>query len=198
MSRSLAAAYAVKKMGKKSHRADCPGCDMCHGGMMAEGGDVYKETKEEERLSGGGHDRGVFAPNFAKGVSAAGHAVRTGKPELAKEVHHDRMNELKKMRGKDRKYLAEGGEVHEDDDDMVDRIVMLKRMAEGGVIANDDEPEADAESADFDDLVEDDQLEGEYPGSQEIGDEREDDDRKDVVSRIMRSRSKKDRMPRPA
>ncbi len=195
MSRSLAAAYAVKKMAKKSHRADCPGCDMCHGGMMAEGGEigVHKPAYEGEKGKSLGHsetgndvrsmrynNRSPFDPK------AAG--------ERAKEKHHKVLGELRGM--KKPELYAEGGEVH-DDDDMVDRI-MLKRMAAGGVIANDDEPEADAESADFDDLVEDDQLEGEYPGSQEIGDEREDDDRKDIVGRIMRSRSKKDRMPRPA
>lgn len=83
------------------------------------------------------------------------------------------------------------------DGDMVGRIMKSR----GGMIANDSEPEADFESAEFDDLANRDELESSYTGANsgdEIGNSQEDDDRSDIVSRIMRSRSKKDRNPRPA
>lgn len=83
---------------------------------------------------------------------------------------------------------------------MVDRI-MAKRMSEGGMVANDDMPEADFKKADFDDLSLRDDLEYEYTGANsgdELGDKGEDERRSDIVSRIMKSRSKKDRNPNPA
>ncbi len=88
---------------------------------------------------------------------------------------------------------AEGDE----DMDMIGRI-MKQRFSKGGMVANDTDMSTDAEPNEFDELVLDDDLEGSYPGSQEIGNEQEDQDRDDIISRIMRSRSKKDRMPRPA
>ena len=87
-----------------------------------------------------------------------------------------------------------------EDQDMVERI-MLKRYSEGGMVANRTPITADFEDNEFDDLVKDDELESSYTGANsgdEIGDEQEDEDRRDIVSRIMRSRAKGDRMPRPA
>ena len=79
---------------------------------------------------------------------------------------------------------------------IVDRI--MKRFAKGGEV----EPAADFESNDFDYL---DQMPldheadetGENSGD-EIGDEAQDERDDDVVARAMKSRPKKDRMPRPA
>lgn len=82
---------------------------------------------------------------------------------------------------------------------MVDRI-MKKRMSKGGMVANDDEITADFQPNDFDDLALRDDLEFEYDGAtsgDEIGNAGEDERRKDIVARIMKSRSKKDRMPNP-
>ncbi len=198
MSRSLAAAYAVKKMGKKSHKADCPGCEMCHGGMMADGGDVEGINKP---VGPQRHEDYMRKLGHSGGRSKAGLHVRAAhegtSPEFnigkAKEEHEHTLRQMKSM--KKPNLYAEGGEV--EDDDMISRI-MAKRMSEGGVIANEDMPEADFEDAEFDDLEKDDHLEGEYPGSQEIGDEQENEDRRDIVARIMRSRKKKDRIPRTA
>lgn len=99
---------------------------------------------------------------------------------------------------------AKGGEVDaystdmepEGEDDLVGRII--KRMSKGGMVANDDEPIADSMPADYDDLAMDDHLEQHTHSSNEHGDEQESDDRKDIVSRVMASRRKKDRNPRPA
>lgn len=95
--------------------------------------------------------------------------------------------------------MAEGGEVKEDDgsEGIVDRI--MKRFAKGGDVG---EPVADFEKNDFDYLDQADPgADADDTGASsgdEIGDEQEDEDRDDVVGRIMKSRAKKDRMPRPA
>lgn len=95
---------------------------------------------------------------------------------------------------------AEGGEMH--DDDLVMKI-MKKRYSQGGQVANDvgTGQEADKLPNQFDDLVLDDDLEFHETGANsgdELGDEAEDEDRRDIVKKIMKSRAKKDRMPRPA
>lgn len=95
-------------------------------------------------------------------------------------------------------------------DTIVDRIMAQRsmgyeseaRLSKGGMVANEDGPETDSMPNEFDDLVLDDKLESSYGDDNNAGDEtgdaQEDDDRQDIVSRIMRSRAKKDRMPRPA
>jgi hypothetical protein len=93
---------------------------------------------------------------------------------------------------------AEGGEV--DDDDLVGRI-MKRRMSEGGKVANETPETADFDDNEFDDLVLRDDLEEHYTGKNsgdEIGDKAVEDEDDDIVSRAMRSRSKKDKLPRPA
>lgn len=90
-----------------------------------------------------------------------------------------------------------------EDEDMIGRIMnkRMVKMSEGGKVANKDEIVADLEPNEFDDLAKDDDLEFHDTGANsgdEVGDDQEDMDRRDVVSRIMRSRAKKDRMPRPA
>lgn len=88
----------------------------------------------------------------------------------------------------------------EEDNDMIERI-MSQRYSEGGRVANDDEPIADEEPNQFDDLVKRDDLEFSYDGANsgdELGNERLDQDDEDLVARIMASRRKKDRMPQPA
>jgi hypothetical protein len=122
------------------------------------------------------------------------------------------------------KMMAEGGEVEDPyseleressptggpaehdpdmkDADMIARIMHKRKMySEGGMAANDDEPIADSMPAQFDDLALDDHLEQHDTGANsgdELGDAQEDDDRHDIVAKIMKSRGKKDRNPRPA
>ena len=85
--------------------------------------------------------------------------------------------------------------------DMVDRI-MRKRMSEGGKVANETPVTADFKPNEFDDLVLRDDLSSDYGSGDNSGDAlgnaQEDSDRHDIVSRVMRSRAKRDRMPRPA
>lgn len=129
--KSLAIAHAMKKRMKKE----------CHGGAMADGGEVMDKEQDSGYVS-----------------------------------HPDQ------------------------DDDMVMRI-MRKRYAAGGnvgEIANDTPPIADSMPADYDDLVLDDNLDGKDDSSNEHGDEAEDHDRKDIVAKVMKSRAKKDKNPRPA
>jgi hypothetical protein len=95
-------------------------------------------------------------------------------------------------------------------DSIVDRIMARRspdysadaRLSEGGQVANETEPYADSMPAEFDDLVLRDDLESSYGDDDNAGDslgnDQEDEDRHDIVSRIMASRRKKDRMPRPA
>lgn len=95
--------------------------------------------------------------------------------------------------------------MHEDAD-MIARIMhKRKEYSEGGQVANDigTGQDADALPNQFDDLVlrDDDMEDADYTGADsgdEIGDHAQDERDKDVVHRIMKSRSKKDRMPRPA
>ncbi len=85
----------------------------------------------------------------------------------------------------------------------VDRIMKKRMMSEGGMAANDvgEGQEADHDPNQFDDLVLDDHLEehetGENSGDH-LGNEQLEHDEHDIVSRIMKSRAKKDRNPRPA
>lgn len=89
--------------------------------------------------------------------------------------------------------------------DMVGHIMKKRahKMSRGGQVANDVGmgASADLEDNQFDDLVKRDDLESSYTGANsgdEIGDAREDADRRDIVAMIMKSRKKKDRLPRPA
>lgn len=86
--------------------------------------------------------------------------------------------------------------MHEDAD-MLQRI-MKQRYSEGGMVANSDEPIADALPAEYDDLHLRDHLEPSELGDNELGDHAEDEDRHDVISRAHASWKKKDRLPRPA
>lgn len=154
-----------------------------------------------------GKSRNAFSHNVATEMDA-------GKPQNQALAIAYRMKRKKMGYGG----MAEGGMMHADDeydpmqhpgpkrsegaemedDDMIDRI-MRQCYSEGGRVANETPWTADFEPNEFDELVKDDDLEGHYPGSQEIGDEQEDMDRHDIVSRIMRSRAKRPgHNPRPA
>lgn len=102
---------------------------------------------------------------------------------------------------------AEGEAKHDDaameEDDMVSRIMKSRAnmYSKGGKVANATPEVAGFKQNEFDDLVLRDDLESHYTSENsgdELGNEQEDYDRKDIVSRIMKSRAKKDRNPRPA
>lgn len=101
--------------------------------------------------------------------------------------------------------FAHGGHAEQDGAHELVNAIMHKRkmMSEGGKVANDVGmgASADLEDNQFDDLVLRDDLESSYTGANsgdEIGNAGEDERRKDIVSKIMASRRKKDRLPRPA
>ncbi len=227
----MALKYGLMKRSKKAHGGEMEKpcdehgtamCKMCHGGEYADGGDVKGVHKEAvvagESLRGPGH-------------SLAGDAAEKGH-KWANQEHRRVLNEIKSMKGHDRKYLAEGGEAEMDtpepeqnpvaksikkafkmpgyaeggemDDDMVSQIMhKRKMMSEGGRVANDvgEGEYADEEPNQFDDLVKDDHLEEHYTGKNsgdEDGDHEHDEEMHDMISEIMKSRKKKDKMPRPA
>ncbi len=183
LKQSLAIAYSMKKKAKKMaeggyvHEEEASGyeempCRMCEGGscpkhMMAEGGEV-EDWKDDEHT----------------GEDIAGRLKRG--PRTRFEEYEEREPEE---------------ESHEDDD-LVGRI-LKKRMSKGGMVANEDHGPMDDRLAgfdqnEFDDLSLRDDLEFHDTGANsgdEIGDKQEDEDRRDIVSRIMKSRSMKDRMP---
>lgn len=71
-----------------------------------------------------------------------------------------------------------------------------KMYSEGGKVAN-----AGGDPSRIDDLALRDDLEFSETGANsgdELGDDQEEKDRRDIVSRIMHSLAKKDKMPRPA
>lgn len=192
-----------------------------------------KKRNKSHEMSRGGDVKGVHPEShYSKkgGTSHAGAATRQENhyKEMRQEGDHSDiagehkrvLGEMHEMKGHDRKYLAEGGEIDGsmpcencghisgskkedyDDEDMVGQIMKKRHgYSKGGEVANEDEPMADSEPAEFDDLVKDDGLEFHETGKNsgdEDGDEQEDEDRHDIVSQIMKSRKKKDKMPHPA
>lgn len=95
-----------------------------------------------------------------------------------------------------------------EEDDMISRAIKNREKnmySKGGMVANGGEDKldhmADGKPNNFDDLSMRDELESSYTGANsgdELGNERLDEDDQDIISRIMRSRMKKDRNPRPA
>lgn len=111
---SIAIKYRMHKKMAKGGMCDEHGlsmCEMCHGGKaMADGGEI----------------KGIHHPALDKsGFSEAGvHARKIKNPSnmwlseehrnIAKDAHEQVINEMKVMKNKDRKYLADGGVVDDD------------------------------------------------------------------------------------
>lgn len=194
---SMAMKYAMQKRGRK-------GCDvheMCKGGpCMAEGGDMDFGSAESGE-AGGTYD-GERSPDYGNdgteldfGSAESGGDGGAYDGEHSPDYSDDEQHDTKSANGMG--MLRGSGQTG--DTDIVSRI--MQAFSKGGMVANDTEPMADSESADFDVLPEEDDMEFSDTGANsgdEIGDAQEDHDRRDIISRIMKSRSKKDRMPRPA
>ena len=168
-------------------------------GGYAKGGMVHEAEGESER---------------SRGVSKAGEHVRLDENDEAKDEHYRILGQLKADR-RDRKFMADGGMIEDNEQDeahemdMVGRIMKSRaqEFSHGGQVANQDHGENDNELAgfspnEFDDLVlrDDDMEEAEYTGANsgdELSSPGEDERRKDMVSRIMASRRKKDKLPNP-
>lgn len=170
--------------------------------VFANGGEAkHRET---------GYEKGVNTQTKHGKLGESSAHYDTSNPELpsfykklAKSEHERNLQELKEM--PEPKY-AHGGDV--DGTHMCKGSGCLHashggmaHYSEGGKVANEDLPIADDMPAEYDDLHLRDGLEEHYTGKNsgdEIGNEHEDERRSDIVSKIMHSRKKKDRMPRPA
>lgn len=195
---------------------------------MAEGGRAGKQRTDMEKgvhQPYGDADLGKSkTPKERMGQSMAGDVARD-KHQWASQEHRRVLHELQDM--KKPNLLADGGFIeeemadgHEDhidnahdaddmmEDELIHRIMQHRanRYSRGGMIANESgigklNQMADSKPNMFDDLVLRDDLESSYTGANsgdEIGNEQEDHDRSDIIAKIMASRRKKDRMPRPA
>ncbi len=175
MAQSLAIAYAQKRKARK----------------MAEGGNVDPEYfgRVADETDGG---------ESRTGQRWAEDSKKSAMTPYSPEYKHDQET---KMRGWAEEYpefhYAHGG-------DIVDKV-MRKHYSEGGKVSNGGEDElshlADGDPNNFDDLALRDDLEGTNSGAADgdfLGDAQEDEDRHDIVSRVMRQRSMKQRNPRPA
>lgn len=100
--------------------------------------------------------------------------------------------------------FAKGGEAHQCSGSGCQHFShggVVKKFSEGGKVANDTSPITDDMPAQYDDLVLRDDLESSYTGENsgdELGNEALDEEEEDLIAKIMKSRSKKDSMPRPA
>lgn len=190
--KSLSIAYAMKKKRKK----------------MASGGEVDQDAPSlpgAQDFQSGFRKKTHYAEGgFVKEEKASGYE------EMPEE--HDLMNGP--AMAEDHKGLNQHKVGKHDSlkDDLVDRIMEKMspdysseaRLSEGGMVANDtgNGQVADEMPNQYDDLVLRDDLESTYGDDDNSGDAlgnaQEDEDRRDIVSRIMKSRRKKDRLPNPA
>lgn len=120
------------------------------------------------------------------------------------------IGQAKKRRMTHEEYLNDQESGYSDEDKTKIRQGIKKQhikdpgsYSEGGRVANDTGEGFDADEMpnQFDDLVLRDNLESSYDGSNAgdyLDNDRENEDRHDIVARIMASRKKKDKLPRPA
>lgn len=215
LKQSLAIAFAMKRkhakrmadggeVKKDPPPLDLPGADSAQDSMRkafkyAEGGQIKNNYQSPNSSWHQTNDRGVneMGSGF---VSHEGDVKRPNGAALSED---------------DKKLNQHLVDMHAEtsmaEEDLVDRIMIQKskdfssearRYSEGGRVANSDEIEAGFMPNEFDDLHLRDDLESSYGDDDNAGDalgnSQEDEDRKDIVSRIMASRRKKDRLPDPA
>lgn len=161
---------------------------------------AYSMNKKRKKMADGGMAETEEAPTspVLPGAQSAQDSMRKAF-KFAEGGEAGAMEEDDKDLGQMPVDMKESTE--DSDDDLVMRI-MKKRYSEGGQVANEvDMDSADKDPAQFDDLVIGDDLESDYGDDDNSGDalgnDQEDEDRKDIVSRIMASRKKKDRLPNP-
>lgn len=163
---------------------------------MAEGG-IMEEEKSSGYMDHEGNDRKHNGAAMAEDdLDLNQKMVHPEDSSLYGEVDH----EMKLDQNDESQDARLGG-------DLVDRIMKKRQMySEGGKIANggDDDLDkmADGRPNNFDDLALRDDLESSYGEDNNAGDAngdaQEDEDRADIVARIMRQRSMKQRNPVPA
>ena len=167
---------------------------------------AYATKRQPQKMSDGG---------FIEKENASGYVDHNG--DLVRVVRKATEEDMRTLgqhgaeeQGPEGVAMSEGGfitdnEQSEDHElDMVGRVMKQRQehFSEGGRVANATPIEADFKENEFDDLVLRDDLEstnGEDDNSGDaLGNKQEDEDKADVISRIMRQRSMKQRNPRPA
>lgn len=225
--KNLAMAYAVKRRAKKmagggevEHHSPAGG--------SANRAKAAARSRNEEHQKGVHRSQNIYVPGSSQaGYNARALSEGPVFKKQAMDNHEKVRSEASKIEPK-LQGLAHGGSVEEEDasgyehmpeehdemnesaeheDDIVSRC-MAKRehmYSEGGRVANGGEDDledmADGKPNNFDDLSLRDDLDFSYDGANsgdELGNEQHDKEDHDVVARIMRSRAKKDRNPRPA
>lgn len=223
MKQSLAIAYAMKRKGerKKMSEGGDPGDTTPKAPKPApspmpidqsKADAAQKSMRSAFNFADGGVAQhcphcGNYADGGMVGAKASGYETHEGN-----DVQHNSsaMSEAGKDLNQHMPMVSDSNE-----DGMVDRIMMkrsknfsgLDRYSKGGQVANQEHGENNNEMAgfspnEFDDLVLRDDLESDYGDDDNAGDAlgnaQEDEDRSDIVSKIMKSRAKKDKLPRPA
>lgn len=169
-------------------------CKMCHGGKMAEGGEVEDELFDDDdsALDMVGHIMKKRAKMFAEGGDtddSTSEPDPSPAPTKRPVVDPDKAKSFSNAFDNN---FADGGDVVSS--------IMKKRGSTPGAKANEAGITADFEPNEFDDMVLDDNLDDFHDtganSGDELGDHQEDEDRRDIVASIMKSRGKKDRLPR--
>ncbi len=192
---ALAIAYQMKRKAKK----------MAEGGMVPKGTHYDEHEKEEMTpyIDGGHQSSSVYDYDMEDP-----HKTQPESPGHDSMFDEDEMGDaFVSHEGDDKKHNSMA--MSEDDkdlnQDLVDRI-MYKRMAKGGVVADEgmgdpmkhpDQMEADYDYLSTGDLDDSTTNSGAADGDED-GNMAEDERRRDIVARIMRQRSMKQRNPNPA
>ena len=172
--KNLAIAYSMKRKAKK----------------MADGGEVDTLTPQDYNRASNARDNAIQQSRSLEGSTEGSwnSQLKSDYEKRAGDMEEIVRNGPAKSDGL---AMSHGG--------LIDKIIS-KKYSEGGKVANDSEPTADGDSADFDDLALRDGLEFSETGANsgdEDGDSAEDKDRNDIIARAMKSHSK-GRNPRPA
>lgn len=191
---ALAIAYSMKKKAKK----------MAEGGMADSRLQSDAHESEMDHADGAGPEMDHANLDLSHQSAAEKHnAAAMSEDERALNQHGA------DEQGPDGTMMAEGGQITDNEqdeahmEDMVGRIMAKRQQhfSEGGKVANrTDIDTADHMPAQYDDLVLRDDLESSSDGANNgdhLGNDQEDKDREDIVSRVMRSRAKKDKLPNP-
>lgn len=182
MSKGLGMAYAMKR--KK----------MMSGGMARKPSSAFEDNVDSETR----HEmnRGDIPTNYGPNKSEMGKAKET---YSAMEPDEESTPYPADVDG--------NNEASEGFSDLVKQVMgsgKLSGYSKGGMIADGGEDDldemADGKPNNFDDLALSDDLDSHYTGENSgdlLGNPQEEEDRDSIVSRIMHSLAKKDRMPRP-
>ncbi len=176
MNKSLAIAYAMKKKSKK----------------MAYGGHVADEAKREAQYDLDDNEAHMVVPmTFEESDKRREQDDPMIHPEAYKSGGMiDRIMSKRKM-------MASGGMIEHKDIHHPGAVERNEGMDELSHMADGKENDFDFLTTGDHELDDSTTNSGEADGDF-LGNKQEDEDRSDIISRIMKSRAKKDRMPRPA